>query len=310
MNKKDISRVDLNSLVVLHALLEERHVGRVAIRFNVTQSAVSHTLKRLRVLFDDELFIRTPSEMRPTERVDELAVELGDILASIERIIYPEITFDPRSFEGEVIIGTSDYGSMVLLPHIIACFERLAPKIRLFIKCHNIDHDVAQLDSEEVDFCITPLRASIPKRIKVAPLFDDDFVMVFDHNNPLFQQPLSMDRLKLIPRIVATSRDDRISLSEPYLMKMGFSIEPKITVQHFLSVPYLLQRSEYIALLPSLLLKNFDFLDYLPLDKTELLIPPIRMGLFYNEQRVQSSDSLTWVANMIKKVADELNQTI
>jgi len=63
------------------------------------------------VLFDDELFIRTPSEMRPTERVDELAVELGDILASIERIIYPEITFDPRSFEGEVIIGTSDYAA-------------------------------------------------------------------------------------------------------------------------------------------------------------------------------------------------------
>jgi len=63
MNKKDISRVDLNSLVVLHALLEERMLVEWQYDLNVTQSAVSHTLKRLRVLFDDELFIRTPSEM-------------------------------------------------------------------------------------------------------------------------------------------------------------------------------------------------------------------------------------------------------
>lgn len=308
MNKKNISRVDLNSLVVLHALLEERHVGRVATRFNVTQSAVSHTLKRLRVLFDDELFIRTPNEMLPTERVNMLAVELGDILASIERIIYPEITFDPRSFEGEVIIGTSDYGSMVLIPHIIAYLEKLSPKIRLFIKCHNIDHDVAQLDSKEVDFCITPLRANIPKRIKVTPLFVDDFVMVFNHNNPLFQLPVSIDKLKLIPRIVVTSRDDRMSLSEPYLIKMGFSTEPKMTVQHFLSVPYLLQKSDCIAFLPSLLFKDFYFLNYLNLDEIEFSIPSINMVLFYNEQRVKSSNYLTWVANIIKIVADELNK--
>ena len=67
MNKIDLRRVDLNLLVVFETLMAERHVGRAAQRLNVSQSAVSHALSRLRELFDDPLFARHPKGIEPTK---------------------------------------------------------------------------------------------------------------------------------------------------------------------------------------------------------------------------------------------------
>ncbi len=62
----DLSRIDLNLLVALDALLDERSVTRAAARVGIGQSAMSSSLARLRRLFDDELLTRAPDGMRPT----------------------------------------------------------------------------------------------------------------------------------------------------------------------------------------------------------------------------------------------------
>lgn len=64
MNENNLSKVDLNLLKSLRALIEERHVGRAAEKMNVSQSAMSHTLARLRGVFDDPLFIRNAKGVR------------------------------------------------------------------------------------------------------------------------------------------------------------------------------------------------------------------------------------------------------
>ncbi len=73
LNQIDLSRVDLNLLVVFGVVLEEGHVARAAGRLNLTPSAVSHALGRLRDLLNDPLFLRTPKGVVPTTR----ALELG-----------------------------------------------------------------------------------------------------------------------------------------------------------------------------------------------------------------------------------------
>jgi DNA-binding transcriptional LysR family regulator len=73
LNGIDLSRTDLNLLVLFEAVLEELHVGRAAERLNLSASAVSHGLGRLRRLLNDPLFLKTPKGVVPTERAKELA---------------------------------------------------------------------------------------------------------------------------------------------------------------------------------------------------------------------------------------------
>ena len=83
MNINQLARVDLNLLVALQVLLEERSVSRAAQRLNVTQPAMSKTLGRLRETFEDPLFARSKRGIQPTPRAEALGAELQNILSDI-----------------------------------------------------------------------------------------------------------------------------------------------------------------------------------------------------------------------------------
>jgi DNA-binding transcriptional LysR family regulator len=87
LNRIALSRIDLNLLVVFQAVLEDRHVTRAAGRLNLTPSAVSHSLGRLRHLLNDPLFLRTPKGVMPTARALELGAPVADILARVGRVM-------------------------------------------------------------------------------------------------------------------------------------------------------------------------------------------------------------------------------
>jgi DNA-binding transcriptional LysR family regulator len=81
LNDIDPSRTDLNLLVLFEVVMEERHVDRAANRLNLTPSAVSHGLGRLRRLLNDPLLLRTPKGVAPSTRATELAGPVADVLA-------------------------------------------------------------------------------------------------------------------------------------------------------------------------------------------------------------------------------------
>src|SRR5215212_8340209 len=115
LNENDLSRADLNLLVLFEAVLTERHVGRTARRLSLTPSAVSHGLSRLRRLLNDPLFLRTPKGVVPTARALELAEAVGDILARARRLIASGAPFDPAGSVRRFTIGMPDAVSAVLL---------------------------------------------------------------------------------------------------------------------------------------------------------------------------------------------------
>ena len=77
LNQIDLSRIDLNLLVLFEIVFQERHVGRSAERLHLSPSAISHGLGRLRALLGDPLFLRTPKGVVPTERAFQLAASGG-----------------------------------------------------------------------------------------------------------------------------------------------------------------------------------------------------------------------------------------
>src|SRR5262245_34907542 len=127
----DLSRVDLNLLVLFDAVREERHVGRAAGRLNLTPSAVSHGLGRLRRLLNDPLFLRTPKGVVPTARATELAAPVTDILAQVRSIISTAEPFDPTRSRRRFTLGAPDAASAVFLPPFLAGLRQAAPGIEI-----------------------------------------------------------------------------------------------------------------------------------------------------------------------------------
>merc|ERR1711965_1205160 len=101
--------IDLNLLVVLDALLAERHVSRAAARLNMSQPAVSHALARLRVLFDDPLLIRRGGQLVASARALEIAPVLEEALRQM-RVVFGPSGFDPAKEKRTFRLTMSDYG--------------------------------------------------------------------------------------------------------------------------------------------------------------------------------------------------------
>jgi Bacterial regulatory helix-turn-helix protein, lysR family len=134
LNEIDLSRADLNLLVLFEAVLEERHVRRAAERLNLTPSAVSHGLGRLRRLLNDPLFLRTPKGVVPTARATELAAPIAETLARVKSIISSAAPFDPATSSRRFTIGAPDAISAVCVPPLLDKLRQTAPGIDIGVR--------------------------------------------------------------------------------------------------------------------------------------------------------------------------------
>jgi len=140
MRPPELGGVDLNLLVVLRALLAERHVTRAARSVGLSQSAASHALARLRDLYRDPLLVRAGRTLEPTPRALALLPAIDRALAEIQATIVGPAPFDPRTEHRTFTFGMADYGQAMLCGPMLARLAREAPGI-----------DVAVSSGEGVD---------------------------------------------------------------------------------------------------------------------------------------------------------------
>jgi DNA-binding transcriptional LysR family regulator len=176
-----MSNPDLNLLRLFDVLYEERSVTRSAARLNLTQSAVSHALARLRDTFDDALFTRGPGGLLPTARAIELAPRIHDILVSI-RDAFAAPTFDAGTSRRRFTIAGGQYFSRLIFPRLVARARAAAPGVSIALV--NIDQALADdLDEGVIDLTFGVFE-DIPARLAVAPLFTEEMVWVAARDHP------------------------------------------------------------------------------------------------------------------------------
>jgi DNA-binding transcriptional LysR family regulator len=131
MRMINLSRIDLNLLVVLDAIVSEGGVSRAAARLNLTQPAVSHALARLRELFDDPLFVREGRNLAPTSLTKRLIEPLRQSLQALGALIEQGESFDPVKSETSFTVSMRDPMEVLILPPMMRRLGRLAPRIDL-----------------------------------------------------------------------------------------------------------------------------------------------------------------------------------
>src|SRR5258707_15561154 len=127
MNEIDLRRFDLNLLVVFNVLMIERSVTRTAERLGRTQSAISHSLSRLREQFGDPLLIKGGVRMQPTAFALDLIEQARPMLRGIERVLSPRQIFDPRDSQ-RVFRLTAPYFMLTLFITLLARIPTDAPR--------------------------------------------------------------------------------------------------------------------------------------------------------------------------------------
>src|SRR5436190_3302768 len=130
----DIRRLDMTLLLVFAELMRQRKLRAVGDRLGLTQSAVSHALKRLRDIFGHELFIRRPHGVDPTARALELEPKIDQILALARDAMMTEADFDPAKVRRTLRIGMLDYEASILGRMFLTSIGQAAPGLRISIR--------------------------------------------------------------------------------------------------------------------------------------------------------------------------------
>jgi DNA-binding transcriptional LysR family regulator len=188
MQRVNLRGTDLNLLVPLQALLEERSVTRVAIRVHLSQPAMSRALERLREAFSDDLLVRSGKRYTLTPRGGALLEELNLLLPKVEGL-WRKSTFSPASATGCLKLGMTDQMTALLLPELVAMLHREAPNVDLqIVQWHETSFQ--DLLAGQLDLVVSPLTAPFP--LLVERLLPERFVCLVSRNHPFKKKSFTL----------------------------------------------------------------------------------------------------------------------
>jgi DNA-binding transcriptional LysR family regulator len=300
MKKINLSRVDLNLLVVFDALVTERHVTRAAERIGLTQPAVSHALNRLRVLFGDPLFVRSPRGMTPTALALDASAAVRSILEQVEGVLNKGDSFDPASSKRQFVLGLSDYAAYVLLPELTARLEHQAPGTSLVIRNTSHTMGLAMLDHEDVELIAGNFPAP-PSHMQEDLLYEEEFVCAGRNDHPLLSDGLDLERYLSLRHLQVSTKGNPHGYVDEVLREKGLQRTVVVTVGHFLMAPPLIDASDLVATEPRRLFRRLT--DRLPLilSPPPLEIPSFRVVQTWH-MRYNTDPGHVWMRNLLKEI--------
>jgi len=243
----DLRKVDLNLLVAFDALMATSNVSAAARKLGVTQPALSHALKRLRVLFDDMLLIRGPRGMQPTLRALALHTPVKAALSDVQSILSSTTTFDPKTTRRTFRLSMSDAMSVEALPSIVRRIRRDAPHVDLLISTGGPKESCQRIIDDDLDLAIG-VYPHVPDDVLSRELYRDTLICIADkHNTRLKNGRMVLKAYLESPHVtVAPNRDSGIQLDE-ILDSMGIRRRIVAAVPHYLSVPALIRGTDLVA---------------------------------------------------------------
>lgn len=298
-------KLDLNLLVALDALIELKSVSASAEHLNLTQSAVSGTLKRLREYFGDELLARDGRNMVLTAKAQQLAPAVRAILLQVRSTITNPPEFDPVTAIRRFTIACSDYVAMIVGHPLATLVQSEAPGISFRF----LPLDVSALEMferGEIDLLIvadTFARPQHPHRV----LFEDDARVVCWSDNPAIGESISMAQFLGEGHVSAEFKGvSHPSVYEKQLAEMGINRRIEVSVASFGMVPFALVGSRHIGVMHRRHAERFARM--LPLKVLPLPIklkPVVEIAQWHRHRT--SDPGLEWLMSQLEKVLGTLD---
>ncbi|EJO3994346.1 LysR family transcriptional regulator [Vibrio vulnificus] len=273
MDEINWKNIDLNLLVVFSYLYRYRSVSVAAEKSFVSQSAMSHSLNRLRGLFDDVLFVRKGHKMEPSERAHQVAPQIHQLLSVISGELLAKQPFSPQAFDGVCRIGMTDYAEFIFAPKLYDAIRLQAPKAQVSFINVNRNNYVSLIEQEKLDVVIGSMPV-LEELFEAQRLYTEKHVCLCD--------PLQVDVTRMnIEQFAAieqalVSPDGQLSTQvDKLLASQGLSRRVTVASRNFLTIRNLLSHRALIAIVPErmALAQGFD-------DRLTSFEPPIEVADF------------------------------
>ncbi|HKT96813.1 MAG TPA: LysR family transcriptional regulator [Paraburkholderia sp.] len=242
--------LDLNLIPYLVAMEETRNVSRAAERLGVSQPRVSTALGKLREYFDDPLFVRTSRGMEPTPRALCLIPPARDALIRIEKGMLEAQDFNPATSTHTFSIALSDVGEIVFLPRLLQVFAARAPNANL--RSVSLPHSQVErgLESGDIDLAVGYFPDLGGNNFFQQRLFTHRFICLMRSDHPLAGKTMTLEQFLALGHAVVRAEGRSQEVLERFLEKKRLHRRAVLETPHFMSLPFILTRTDLIATVP------------------------------------------------------------
>lgn len=244
----NLANLDLNLLITLDALLEQRSVSKAADQIGLSQPAVSAQLARLRRHFGDELLARFGNQYRLTPLAVQLRSRVRTAVTGVERVFAAEPDFTPASTTREFSLVMSDYGVAVLGASLAAALAIEAPRATLRFTPNTPEVvNTALTSMTNIDLLVMP--HGFTDGLSYHDLFRDDWVCLVSADNSDVLEELTLDELRSMPWVATYHGPTAATPASRQMRMLGVEPHVQVVTENFLTVPGLVAGTPRVALL-------------------------------------------------------------
>lgn len=299
MQPTHIKNVDLNLLLLFHAVFTERSVSKAGQVLGMSQSGVSHALSNLRQLFQDDLFVRASGAMLPTPRAELLHEAVKELIELLEQRILPVAKFEAATARREFSTAMSDMAEVVALPPLMRAIKQRAPHCTLRnVRIKTVEIEDA-LESGKTELAIGNVYE--PKsNIYQQTLYMHDYAVLACHTHPRLKRGLTLEHyLAEGHLVVETGSDEHLRVTG--LLPRGIRRRVEVTVGGLLAVPWLLQGTELLATVPTHLSRSTCALFELQAFPLPLEVPAYAIKTYWHP-RSNTDPGHRWFRELVYEV--------
>nr|WP_280923403.1 LysR family transcriptional regulator [Rhizobium halophytocola] len=294
-------------MIALDALLRDENVTHAAQRLNITQSALSGRLTRLRQVFNDPLFVpaSTGRGMTATPHALALKPELERLLESLTRFVQSAQVFDPATSTRTFRIAATDNPAAILAPDLMPLIHAQAPRARIALTLPDKARIGETLAQGDVDLFIGAAEDATPDLIG-RTLFKEEFVTAQRIGHPRGTGPLTAEEFaRLDHLLISTSGGGFSGVIDDAMGEIGLARRVSVSIQSYALAPLVIASTDCLCTLPRRFLERFT-------DTLEIYPTPVPLGLFavklFWHPKMSGDPAHAWLRGMVMEAARDSRQ--
>ncbi|MEN5095107.1 LysR family transcriptional regulator [Pseudomonas protegens] len=301
-----MSTPDLNLLLTLDVLLSEGSVARAALRLNLSPSAMSRALSRLRQATGDPLLVRAGRGLVPTPRALELRQLVGPLVEQAQAALRPAEQIDLRQLVRTFTLRSRDGFVENFGPALVNRLRAEAPGVRVHF-VPKLDRDSKPLREASVDLETAVIDADTSPELRTRALFRDRFIGVVRSGHPLSRGPVSLDHYLAGQHILMSHQGHDHGRMDDALQALGRQRQIVTLVSGFSAALALARGSELIAMVPERHTSNLR--EGLHSFSLPVPLPEMTISLLWHP-RMEADPAHRWLRQCVHELCSDTTATL
>ena len=293
----------MNLLVVFQLLYRVRKTQLVADELGLTQPAISHALRRLRKLLNDELFERTSHGLKPTPYADQIAEPISYALSTLHESLNVRDIFDPATSERRFSLAMTDVGEIYFMPKLMLKLADVAPGVTLStVRNSNLNlKDSMEMGAIDLAIGLLPQLGSGYYQQR---LFEQNYVSLMRKGHPLANTGFGLNEFKKAKHAVVIAEGTGHGQVEKLMSESGIPRFIQLQLPHFVAVPYIVSETDLVVTVTNKLaeatLERFDLI----MQPHPIDLPTIQINIFWHRRFHQDAGN-RWLRKLIFELFSE-----